>query len=129
MKMLFPEERNHHLVNLMTIARHDTTPTSCAAVQDELLHGQALLLVPGEPAPDGGSRITFTYAPAEDGRVTLMAFTGESAVRTFAQEDISLVVIPSGAFFRSCAKNGVAAVIMDPRTPNELRIGLATPQG
>ena len=122
--MRFPEEVNGHLVNLMTIARHDGSPENCAAVQAELLKGQALLLVPAEPNTDGSNKVTFTHAPTIDGQVTLLAFTGEAAVRTFAQEDIGLMVIPSGAFFRSCLKNGVGAVIVDPKTPNELRIGL-----
>ena len=124
MKMRFPEELNGHLVNLMTIARHDGTPANCAAVQTELLTGRALLLVPAEPTTDGSNKVTITHAPTIDGRITLLAFTGEAAVRTFAREDIGLMVIPSGAFFRSCIKNGIGAVIVDPKTPNELRIGL-----
>ncbi len=128
MKMRFPEEVNGHLMNLMTIARHDSTAQNCAAVQAELLKGQALLLVPAQPSAEGGNKVTFTHAPTEDGRITLLAFTGEAAVRAFAQEDIALMVIPSGAFFRSCLKNGIATVIMDPKTPNELRIGLNAPR-
>lgn len=129
MKMRFPEEANHHLVNLLTIARHDSTAENFAAVQAELLKGQALLLVPAEPAADGSNEVTFTHAPTIDGLITLLAFTGESAVRTFAQEDIALMAIPSGAFFRSCLKNGVGAVIVDSKTPNELRIALNGARG
>lgn len=128
MRMRFPEEVNGHLVNLMTIARHDGTPQNCAAVQQELLHGQALLLVQAEPSGEDGRKINFKYVAGPEGQVTLFVFTGQAAVRTFAQEDLTLMIIPSGAFFRSCAKNGVGVVVVDPRTPNELRIGLSGPQ-
>ena len=127
-RMLFPEDTNSHLVNLMTIARHDATPESCAAVQNELLHGKALLLVAARPAEEGGRGVTFTHAPTIDGLVTLYAFTGQAALRTFAKEDLSLMVFPAGAFFRSCINNGVGAVVVDPHTANELRIRLAGPQ-
>lgn len=123
--MRFPEETNNHLVNLMTIARHDGTPENCAAVQEELLRGQALLLVQAEPSGEDGRKVTFKYAPGPDGQIVLFAFTGEAAVRTFAREDLSLMVVPSGPFFRSCVKNGVGTVVVDPKTPNELRIGLS----
>lgn len=123
-RLHFPEHTNSHLVNLMTIARHDSTPENCAAVQKELLHGQALLLVQAEPSAHGDRQITFKYTADADGQIVLLAFTGEAAVRSFAKEDLSLMVIPSGAFFHSCIKNGVGVVVVDPKTPNELRIGL-----
>lgn len=122
--MRFPEETNSHLVNLMTIARHDGTPENCAAVQKELLHGQVLLLVQAEPSAEGERKLTFKYEPDPEGRIVLFAFTGEAAVRSYAKEDLALMVIPSGAFFHSCMKNGVGTVVVDPKTPNELRIGL-----
>jgi hypothetical protein len=124
----FPEGSNGHLVNLMTIARHDGSAENCAAVQNELLNGHALLLVAAQPAPEGGRSVTFTHAPVIDGQVTLFAFTGEAAVRSYAREDMALMVFPSRAFFRSCFSNGVGAVVIDPHTPNELRIGLKPPQ-
>ncbi len=123
-RMRFPEETNSHLVNLMTIARHDGTPENCAAVQKELLHGQVLLLVQAEPSAEGERKLTFKYEPDPEGRIVLFAFTGEAAVRSYAKEDLALMVIPSGAFFHSCMKNGVGTVVVDPKTPNELRIGL-----
>lgn len=126
--MRFPEEANNHLVNLMTIARHDGSTENCAAVQRELLHGQALLLVQGEPSAADKSKVTFNYTQSPDGQVILFAFTGEAAVRSFAHEDLSLMVVPSGAFFRGCLKNGVDTVVVDPSTPNELRIGLSAPK-
>lgn len=120
----FPEGANSHLVNLLTIATQDGGHDSTAAFEDELLNGNALLLVAAEPAPGGGRGVTFTHAPVIDGQVTLFAFTGEAAVRSYAKEDMSLMIFPSGDFFRSCAKNGVGAIVVDPGTPNEVRIGL-----
>jgi len=124
----FPEGANSHLVNLMTIASQDGTVESSAAVEKELMHGSSLLLVPAEPSADGGRQVTFTHAPTIDGRVTLFAFTGEAAVRSFAREDMAFMVFPSGAFFRSCMNNGVGAVVVDPNTPNEVCFQLAPPQ-
>lgn len=126
-RLHFPEATNSHLVNLMTIARHDSTPENFAAVQKELLHGQVLLLVQAEPSGRGDRDLTFRYEPGPDGQIILLAFTGEAAVRSFAKGDLQLMVVPSGAFFHSCMKNGVGTVVVDPSTPNELRIGLNAP--
>jgi len=104
----FPEGANSHLVNLLTIATNDVSPKNTEALENELLNGSGLLLVAAEPAPGGGRGITFTHAPVIDGQVTLFVFTGEAAVRSYAKEDMSLMIFPCGDFFRSCAKNGVA---------------------
>ena len=122
--MQFPQERNDHLVNLLTIARFDATPANRAAVQEELLHGPALLIVQARPVPGDSRRVEFTHTPVIDGRVTLFTFTSEAALRTWSTEDMELVIVPSGPFFQSCAKNGIGTVVVDPGTPNELRIGL-----
>ena len=124
----FPEGANNHLVNLLTIATQDGSAESTAAFEHELLNGSGVLLVAAEPAPGGGRGVTFTHAPVIDGQVTLFAFTGEAAVRNYAKEDMTFMIFPSGAFFRSCMKNGVGAIVVDPNTPNEVRIGLTPPQ-
>ena len=124
----FPEGANNHLVNLLTIATQDGSAESTAALENELLNGSAILLVAAEPAPGGGRGVTFTHAPVIDGKITLFAFPGEAAVRSYAKEDMSFMIFPSGAFFRSCVKNGVGTIVVDPSTPNEMRIGLNPPQ-
>ena len=60
--MQFPQERNDHLVNLLTIARFDATPANRAAVQEELLHGRALLIVQRTTWNEAGAITTVRLA-------------------------------------------------------------------
>lgn len=124
MENKFPEGPNSRLVNLMTIACHDQTPENNAAVTNELFNGNAVLLVPTEPAEEGSKGVTFTHAPVIEGKVTLFAFTGEAAVLSFAKEDICCMGFPSGVLLRHCMDNGIGAIVVDPNTPNEVHMGL-----
>ncbi|HMU12797.1 MAG: SseB family protein [Bacteroidetes bacterium] len=122
--MRFPQERNDHLVNLLTIARFDPSSENRAAVQEELLRGRALLIVQARPVPGDPRSLEFLHAPVLDGRPTLFAFTSEVALRSWSTQDMELVIVPAGAFFQGCLKNGIGTVVVDASTPNELRIAL-----
>lgn len=124
METRFPEGPNSRLVNLMTIACHDQTPENNAAVTEELFNGTAVLLVPTEPAEEGTVGVTFTHVQMIEGKVTLIAFTGEAAVYSYAKEDILCMGFPSGVLLRRCMENGIGAIVVDPNTPNEVYMGL-----
>lgn len=124
MEPRFPEGPNSRLVNLMTIACHYQTPENNAAVTEELFNGTAVLLVPTEPAAEGTVGVTFTHVQMIEGKVTLIAFTGEAAVYSFAKEDICCMGFPSGVLLRHCMENGIGAIVVDPHTPNEVYMGL-----
>ena len=129
METRFPESPNHRLVNLMTIARHHVTEANNAAVNEELMNGTAMLLVPAEPPERPGTMgVTFTHAPVINGVRHLFAFTGEQAVLTFATEDICCQAFPAGLLLRHCMGCGIGVIVVDPNTPNEVCLELTPPQ-
>jgi hypothetical protein len=129
MEAHFPAGANSRLMNLMTIARYDQSAANDAAISEELRTGDVTLLVPAEPPdeamPDKG--VTFTHVYAVEGERTLVAFTSEAALRTFAKEDLCCMGIPGNELLRVCM-GGIDVILLDPMTPNEVSVCL-TPFG
>ncbi|HMW97589.1 MAG TPA: SseB family protein [Flavobacteriales bacterium] len=123
------ERNNDRLVNLMTIARTHEGSEYDLDVMNELLYGSAMLLVPAkasEEMEEGEEGATMSIdAPSIDGVLTLYAFTGEAAVRSFATEEITCMGLPSSELLRICMQQGVGAILLDPDTPNELCVTLS----
>lgn len=129
MEAHFPAMANNRLMNLMTIARIDQSPTNAAALLAELQEGQVTLLVPADPPDEAMPKqgVTFTHVFTIEGEKTLVAFTSEAAVRTFAKEDLIRMGVPSHDLLRVCMGD-IDVIVLDPMTPNEVSVCL-TPHG
>lgn len=123
----FPEQSNARLMNVMTIARMDQNPANDAALLQELMEGPVMLLVPAEPPStdraDARGSVTFTHVFDVKGERTLLAFTSEAAIHTFATEDLTCMGIPASDLLRACM-GGIDVILLDPKTANEVRVCL-----
>src|SRR5699024_5835258 len=117
---------NTTLLKLLHDYRNDESSENYQRVVDELMNGNAFLLLPtvNRDGPKESWRrmeededLKLTSVFNVDGLTVLGAFTGEDTLLEWAEKETEYTAMPSGAVLDLCLANGIERIVIDSHQP------------